>query len=92
MDDNSGKSHRNELSNIKQDIYGKHGVKERFQLVQSQADDTIGHFTDLESIHAKTTREIGILKDLGIKLELKVEFQNNQIIELKTKSMEVMQL
>lgn len=41
-------SHRNELANIKQNIYGKHGVEERLQLVQSQADDTVGHFTDLE--------------------------------------------
>lgn len=75
-------SHRNELANIKQDIYGKHGVEERLQLVQSQADDTIGHFTELESKHEKTTREISILKDLVIKLEQKVEFQNNQIIDL----------
>lgn len=36
----------------------------------------------------KTTREISILKDLVIKLEQKVEFQTNQIIDLKTKSME----
>lgn len=41
-------SHRNELANIKQNIYGKHGIEERLQLVQSQADDTVGHFTDLE--------------------------------------------
>lgn len=29
-------SHRNELANIKQDIYGKHGVEKRLQLEQSQ--------------------------------------------------------
>lgn len=36
-------SHRNERASIVRDIYGQHGVKELLQLVQSQADDTIGH-------------------------------------------------
>lgn len=85
-------SHRNELANIKQDIYGKHEVEERLHLVQSKADDMIGHFTGLESKHEKMTREIVNLKDLVMKLEQKVELQNDQIIDLKLKAWNVMRL
>lgn len=68
-------SHRTKLAGIKQNIYGIYGVKERFQLLQSRADDTIGHFTDSESEHEKKTCKFSILKDIVIKLEQKVEFQ-----------------
>lgn len=47
-------SHRNERVSIVRDIYGQHGVKELLQLVQSQADDTIGHFTGFDSKHVKS--------------------------------------
>lgn len=47
-------SHRNERASIVRDIYGKHGVEELLQLVQSQADDTIGHFTEFDSKHVKS--------------------------------------
>lgn len=50
-------SHRNERASIVRDIYGQHGVKELLQLVQSQADDTIGHFTGFDSKHVKSVSE-----------------------------------
>lgn len=45
---------RNERASIVRDIYGKHGVEELLQLVQSQADDPIGHFTEFNTKHVKS--------------------------------------
>ena len=79
---------RKDIADMKNDIYGKHGVENRLQEVQSQADDTISQITEFDHKQQKMSKEINMLSDLVVKLEQKIDLQNHQILELKLKTTE----
>lgn len=73
-------SHRTEFANIKQNIYSKRGVEERFQLLQSQADDTFGHFTQVIVRHRLL---IKIPTDFQSKLSMNLLNTNIKVLNFR---------
>ncbi|XP_062569456.1 uncharacterized protein LOC134231515 [Saccostrea cucullata] len=76
------------LDDITKEIRAKNGIQERLENVQEQANDTIYLVTELQDNQKKMERELNRLKDYVVKLEYRVNTQNSQIIDLKSRSME----
>ncbi|XP_061194046.1 protein IMPACT homolog [Saccostrea echinata] len=75
------------LDEVTKDIRGKHGIQERIESVQEQANDTIYITTELHE-KQKMERELSRMRDYIARLEYCVKIQSEQILELKTKAME----
>ncbi|XP_061178529.1 protein IMPACT homolog [Saccostrea echinata] len=76
------------LDEVTKDIRGKHGIQERLESVQEQANDTIYITTELHEKQKKMERELSRMKDYIVRLEYCVKTQSEQILELKTRAME----
>ncbi|XP_052693143.1 protein IMPACT homolog [Crassostrea angulata] len=74
-----------QLDAVTNEISGKHGIEERLENVQHQANDTMYIINDLQK---KTERELSRMKDYVVRLEYCIKTQNDQITELKARSME----
>nr|XP_034331360.1 uncharacterized protein LOC105331972 [Crassostrea gigas] len=76
------------IDELTKEIRGKHGIQERLEHVQEQANDTLYNVTELENNQKKMEREIRRLRDYVIRLESKTNTHSAQIIDLKSRSME----
>uniref|UniRef100_K1QFM4 IMPACT-like protein n=1 Tax=Magallana gigas TaxID=29159 RepID=K1QFM4_MAGGI len=76
------------IDELTKEIRGKHGIQERLEHVQEQANDTLYIVTELENNQKKMEREIRRLRDYVIRLESKTNTHSAQIIDLKSRSME----
>ncbi|XP_062599013.1 protein IMPACT-like [Saccostrea cucullata] len=71
------------LDEVTKDIRGKHGIQERLENVQEQANDTIYITTELQEKQKKMERELSRMKDYIVRLEYCVKIQSEQILELR---------
>ncbi|XP_055999688.1 uncharacterized protein LOC130047930 [Ostrea edulis] len=77
-----------DLDDLTKEVRKKNGIDERLENVQEQANDTLYTISELQDRQKNMEREMKRLRDYVIRLEFQVKTQNNQIIELKAKSME----
>ncbi|XP_061180836.1 uncharacterized protein LOC133189495 [Saccostrea echinata] len=63
------------LDEVTKDIRGKHGIQERLESVQEQANDTIYITTELHEKQKKMERELSRMKDYIVRLEYCVKTQ-----------------
>lgn len=80
--------HGRQIDAVTSEISGKHGIEERLENVQHQANDTMYIINELQENQKKTERELSRMKDYVVRLEYCVKTQNDQITELKAISME----
>lgn len=76
------------MDELAKEVQGRDGIQERLELVQEQANDTVYSVTEINNSQKIMSREISRLKDYVIKLEFRVNVQEKQILELKSRSME----
>ncbi|XP_062621835.1 protein IMPACT homolog [Saccostrea cucullata] len=76
------------LDEVTKDIRGKHGIQERLENVQEQANDTIYITTELQEKQKKMERELSRMKDYIVRLEYCVKTQSEQILELRSRAIE----
>lgn len=67
---------------LKREIRGNHGIQERLEHVQKQANDTLYMVTELENNQKKMEREIRRLRDYVIRLESQTNTHGAQIVDL----------
>lgn len=77
-----------QMDELAKEVQGRDGIQERLELVQEQANDTVYSVTEINNSQEIMSREISRLKDYVIKLEFRVNVQEKQILELKSRSME----
>ncbi|XP_062589274.1 uncharacterized protein LOC134250924 [Saccostrea cucullata] len=74
------------LDEVTKDIRGKHGIQERLENVQEQANDTIYITTELQEKQKKMERELSRMKDYIVRLEYCVKIQSQKLIFTQSKT------
>lgn len=67
-----------QLDAVTNEISGKHGIEERLENVQHQANDTMYIINDLQEKQKKTERELSRMTDYVVRLEYCIKTQNDQ--------------
>ncbi|KAJ8317144.1 hypothetical protein KUTeg_005048 [Tegillarca granosa] len=77
----------NDLTEQRDDVWGKDGIDERFQLYSHQADDTLFELSKFQTENDNLKKEMKTMKVFIVKLERIVQQQVGEILDLKARSM-----
>ncbi|XP_061179611.1 protein IMPACT homolog [Saccostrea echinata] len=75
------------VNNMNRDLWDEDGLDERIKYIGQQHEDNVGEFETLKLENSYLRKELQVLKSIVVNLDRRVTQQENEIVDLKGRSM-----